>query len=50
MPPPSEASQTFSFHKFTIPSKESEDSFKKQEIGVLERITHLRSIISKMNT
>ena len=33
MPPPFEASQTFSFHSPTMPSRLSEASFRKQEIG-----------------
>ncbi len=33
MPPPLEASQTFSFHRPTMPSRLSDASFRKQEIG-----------------
>ncbi len=33
MPPPLEASQTFSFHSPTMPSRLSEASLRKQEIG-----------------
>jgi hypothetical protein len=33
MPPPRAASQTFSFHRSTMPSRESPASFRKQEIG-----------------
>ena len=33
MPPPLEASQMFSFHRPTMPSRLSEASFRKQEIG-----------------
>ena len=33
MPPPRAASQTFSFHRPTMPSSESLASFRKQEIG-----------------
>ncbi len=33
MPPPLLASQTFSFHSPTMPSRLSEASFRKQEIG-----------------
>ena len=33
MPPPLEASQTFSFQRSTMPSRLSDASFKKQEIG-----------------
>src|SRR3984957_14091380 len=33
MPPPFDASQTFSFHSPTMPSRLSEASFKKHDIG-----------------
>ena len=33
MPPPLEASHTFSFHRPTMPSRLSLASFKKHEIG-----------------
>src|SRR3984885_15852164 len=33
MPPPLEASQTFSFHNPTMPSRLSDASLRKQEIG-----------------
>ena len=33
MPPPRAASQTFSFHRPTMPSSESVASLRKQEIG-----------------
>ena len=33
MPPPRAASQTFSFHRPTMPSSESLASFRKHEIG-----------------
>ena len=33
MPPPLAASQTFSFHSPTMPSRLSSASFRKQEIG-----------------
>ena len=33
IPPPLEASQTFSFHRPTMPSRLSDASFRKQEIG-----------------
>ena len=33
MPPPFDASQTFSFHSPTMPSRLSDASFRKQEIG-----------------
>ena len=33
MPPPFDASHTFSFHSPTMPSRLSDASFRKQEIG-----------------
>ena len=33
MPPPLDASQTFSFHSPTMPSRLSDASFRKHEIG-----------------
>ena len=50
MPPPLEASQTFSFHKVTMPSKESVDSFKKHEIGKPRSVPPLLKIgVAGMN-
>ena len=43
MPPPLEASQTFSFHRPTMPSSESEASLRKQEIGRPRSVPPLES-------
>ena len=43
MPPPRAASQTFSFHRSTMPSSESLASLRKQEIGSPREVPPLDS-------